>query len=54
MIYRIGTMKIMFIIAIYCFFFLLEIQPPFPSRDVNVRKGVNPKDHYDMVEEIGR
>lgn len=31
-----------------------EIEPPFESRDVQIRRGLNVRDFFDMEEEIGR
>lgn len=31
-----------------------EIEPPFESRDVLIRRGLNVRDFFDMEEEIGR
>jgi len=31
-----------------------EIEPPFESRDVQIKRGLNVRDFYDMEEEIGR
>lgn len=31
-----------------------EIEPPFESRDVQIRRGLNVRDFFEMEEEIGR
>ncbi|XP_055693724.1 uncharacterized protein LOC129796062 isoform X2 [Lutzomyia longipalpis] len=31
-----------------------EIEPNFPTRDVTIRRGVDAKEHYEMIKEIGR
>lgn len=32
----------------------IEIEPPFESRDVQIRRGLNVRDFFEMEEEIGR
>lgn len=36
------------------FFFRIEIKPYFEPREVTVKKGVAPKEIYDLLTEIGR
>lgn len=38
---------------IFCEIFI-EIEPPFESRDVQIKRGLNVRDFFDMEEEIGR
>lgn len=36
------------------FSFISDIEPSFSSRNVTVKKGVDAKEFYDLVTEIGR
>lgn len=35
-------------------FFFIDVELKFPYRDVSIKRGVNVKDDYDLLDEIGR
>lgn len=37
-----------------CLLYTEPIEPKFPYRDVTIKRGVDAKDTYDMITEIGR
>lgn len=36
------------------FLFFADIDPAFSYRDVTIKRGSDPKQYYDVIEEIGR
>lgn len=35
-------------------FCILDVEPKFPYRDVTIKRGVDAKEYYELLEEIGR
>ena len=37
-----------------CFCYLADVEPTFPYREINTRRGVKIKEAYEILDEIGR
>lgn len=35
-------------------FLVTDVDPAFPYRDVSLKRGIDPKESYELIEEIGR